>query len=148
MTAQQGRFLSDLVDQLRACDMYGRLDRLPSERLIQPYLLNHLRLIGAETTCGVDPASEARIRAFFQAVAAGAERATGKPTTVLVDLNDEGFGQAAVFAGRLVVVCEALRAVADFGFASIEKLTGHGESLVSRAIDAINAHPEVAADDY
>ena len=147
MTAQQSRFLSDLVDQLRAGDMYGRLDRLPSERLVQPYLLNHLRLIGAEMACGVDPASEARIRAFFQAVAAGVERVTGKPTTVLVDLNGEGFGQAAVFAGRLVVVCEVLRAAADFGFASIEKLAGHGESLVSAAIDAINAHPEVADDD-
>ncbi|AEH10135.1 MULTISPECIES: NifX-associated nitrogen fixation protein [Protofrankia] len=140
-------FLRDLIDQLRAGDTYGQLDRLGWEKLLSPFVLTPQRRRELGISCDVDPATEGRLRSFYQAVAAGIEKATGLVTGYLLDLSHEGFGRVTVFTGRLVVVSEVLRDAHRFGFDSIDHLAGRGEALVGAAAALVRAHPEVARDD-
>jgi probable nitrogen fixation protein len=146
--AADGEFLRDLLVQLRASDTYGRLDDFADSRLLAPYVLDSARRAEIPLDCAVDPATEGRLRVYYQAVAAGIEKATGVMTAVAVDLNEEGFGRALVLAGRLVVVSDTLRDAQRFGFASAGKLAARGERAVTRAVALVNRFPEVArADD-
>ncbi len=140
-------FLSDLVSQLRGGDTFGRLDRLSDEALLRPFLLTRDQQREIPVACGVEAATEGRIRAFFQAVAVGIEKATGAFTTTVVDLSHEGFGRVIVFAGRLVVLSEVLRDAQRFGFPSAERLAGQGERLVTAGLKVFGTYPEVARDD-
>ncbi len=144
---ESGSFLRDLLDQQRAGDTYGQLDRLPDDRMLRPFVLSAEKQRELPIVCDVDPATEARIRSYYQAIAAGLERATGVITTVVLDLNHEGFGRALIYAGRLVAVCDVLRDAQRFGFASVQQLAARGEALVVRGAEVVNAYPEVARDE-
>ncbi|MCI4673635.1 NifX-associated nitrogen fixation protein [Candidatus Mycolicibacterium alkanivorans] len=140
-------FLQDLIDQQRAGDTYGQLDRLADEHMLRPFLVSRENKNEIAVNCDVDAATEARLRSFYQAVAAGIERATGRYTTVVLDLSHEGFGRVIVFAGRLVVVSDVLRDAQRFGFASPEKLAARGDQLVAAGIEAIDRFKEAAGDE-
>ncbi len=144
---QRGGFLSDLVGQLRAGGTHGQLDRVSDEALLRPFVVSPARQREIPVDCDLDAAAESRIRSFYQAVAAGAEKASGAFTTTVVDVSHEGFGRVIVFAGRLVVLSEVVRDAQRFGFPSIERLTGHGESLITSAVKILDTYPEVAHDD-
>ncbi|CAO5233865.1 NifX-associated nitrogen fixation protein [Frankia sp. AgKG'84/4] len=146
MTETTG-FLRDLVDQVRASDAYGQLDRFSDDHLLAPFVLTREDRRNIAANCDLEPATEARLRSFYQAIAAATERATGAFTTTILDLSHEGFGRVIIFAGRLVVVSEALRDVQRFGFDSLDKLSARGESLVTGATKVIEQYGEVARDD-
>lgn len=139
-------FLRDLADQVRAGDTYGRFDRFPDEHLLRPYVVDAVARADIAVNCDVDAATTGRLRSFYQAVAAGVERAAGVMTSVVLDLSHEGFGRAVVFAGRLVVVSDVLRDVQRFGFPDLDGLARRGQHLVDGAAAVIAAHPEVARD--
>jgi probable nitrogen fixation protein len=141
-------FLRDLAAQQRAGDTYGQLDRLADEMLLRPFLVTREQQDEIAANCDVDAATTARVRSFYQAVAAGAEKATGFLTTTLLDLSHEGFGRVIVYAGRLLAVSEVLRDAQRFGFDSLDALSARGEALVADAVTVIQTYPEVArADD-
>jgi probable nitrogen fixation protein len=141
-------FLRDLADQLRAGDPYGRFDRFPDEHLLGPLILSPAQRSRIPVNCDVDPTTEGRLRAFYQAVAVGVETATGLITGAVIDLSHEGFGRALVLAGRLVAVVDVLRDAQRFGFADRESLAARGEHLVATGVALIEKYPEVArADD-
>lgn len=140
-------FLKDLVDQLRAGDTYGNLDRLSDETLLSPYVLTKEQRRQISVACDIDAVIEARVRSFYQAVAAAVEKATGAMTTTVLDLNHEGFGRVVVFAGRLVVLSDVLRDVQRFGFNSLEDLGARGEAFVTAAAKHVDQYREVARDD-
>lgn len=140
-------FLRDLVDQLRAGDTYGQLDRVSDQALLRPYVVTREQQREIPVACDVEAITEARIRSFYQAVAAGVEKSTGRFTTTVLDLSHEGFGRVLVFAGRLVVLSDVLRDAQRFGFASLEKLAAGGEKAVADAIKVMSTYPEVAGDD-
>jgi probable nitrogen fixation protein len=140
-------FLRDLAAQQRAGDTYGQLDRLSDEMLLRPFLVTRERQHEIAVACDVDAATTARIRSFYQAVAVGAETATGVLTTTVLDLSHEGFGRVIVFAGRLLAVSEVMRDAQRFGFESLDVLAARGEALVAAAVAAIDTYPEVARDD-
>lgn len=141
-------FLRDLVDQLRAGDTYGRFDRFPDEHLLRPLIVTPARRGEIPVDCEVDPATQNRLRAFYQAVAVGVEKATGVMTGAVIDLSHEGFGRALVLAGQLVVVADVLRDAQRFGFPDAEALAARGERLVVAGVARIERFPEVArADD-
>ena len=140
-------FLKDLIDQQRAGDTYGQLDRLSDEHMIKPFLVSREQKNEIAVNCDVDAATEARLRSFYQAVAAGLERATSLYTTVLIDLSHEGFGRAIVFAGRLIVVSDVLRDAQRFGFSSPDKLGAQGDRLVAGGIKVIEKYKEAAGDE-
>ncbi|MCK9874975.1 NifX-associated nitrogen fixation protein [Frankia sp. AgPm24] len=146
MTEMSG-FLRDLVAQTRAGDTYGQLSRFSDEQMLAPFVLTKEQRRAIPAACDLEAATEARVRSFYQAVAAATEKATGAFTVAILDLNHEGFGRVIIFAGRLVVVDEALRDIQRFGFDSLDKLGARGESLVIGATKVIDQYREVTRDD-
>jgi probable nitrogen fixation protein len=140
-------FLRDLADQLRAGDTYGRFDRFSDEYLLRPLIITPARRQEIPVSCDVDPSTEGRLLAFYQAVAVGVEKGTGVMTGAVIDLSHEGFGRALVLAGRLVAVVDVLRDAQRFGFADAESLARRGEDLVAAGVALIEKHPEVARAD-
>lgn len=140
-------FLRDLLDQVRAGDTYGQLGRFSDEVLLAPYVVSREDRRAMAPHCDLDAATEARLRSFYQAVAAATEKATGAFTTAVLDLNHEGFGRVIIFAGRLIVLSDALRDVARFGFDSLDMLAARGESMVISATKVIDQYREVARDE-
>lgn len=140
-------FLRDLAAQQRAGDTYGQLDRLSDEMLLRPFVVTRAQQHEIAVNCDVDAATTARVRSFYQAVAAGVEQATGVFTTTLLDLSHEGFGRVIVFAGRLLAVSEVLRDTQRFGFDSLDALAARGDALVKNAVTVIETYPEAARDD-
>jgi len=139
-------FVRDLTALIRAGDHYGRLDSYDTERLLKPYLTSSL-VVRPDGSCAADALAVERVRTFFQAVAAGIERAAGVMTAVSVDVNGEGFGRVFVLAGRLVTLAESMRDAGRFAFADVPALAAAGEALVARALAVLAVHPEVARDD-
>lgn len=146
MTLTLTPFLRDLIDQQRAGDSYGRLDRMSQEQLLRPFLLTREQRSELPVACDVDAGTQQRIRAFYQAVAAGIEKATGVVTTTVLDLSHEGFGRVLVVAGRLVVVSAVLRDAQRFAFPTVDKLAEGGEALVAAGEHVLRTYPEVARD--
>jgi len=140
-------FLRDLVDQLRAGDAYGQFERLPDERMLAPFVLTREERRAIPVDGDVQPATESRLRSFYQAVSAGIEKASGEVTSYVLDLSHEGFGRVVVFTGRLVALSDVLRDAHRFGFDSLDQLRERGERLVEQAGRAIETYPEVARDD-
>lgn len=140
-------FLKDLVDQQRAGDTYGQLDRLGDDYLLRPFVVDREKQKAIPVDCDVDLGTQARLRSFYQAVAVGIERDTGVFTMSVLDLNHEGFGWALVLAGRLVAVTEILRDAQRFGFASTGQLEQRGDALVKAGAGVVLSYPEVARDD-
>ena len=141
-------FLRDVADQLRAGDTYGRFDRFGDEHLLRPLLVSAAQRSGIPVDCDVDPATQGRLRAFYQAVAVGIERRTGVMTGAVIDLSHEGFGRALVLSGRLVTVADVLRDAQRFGFPDLDALAARGERLVAEGTAMIEKYREVAdADD-
>jgi Protein of unknown function, DUF269. len=63
---------------------------------------------------------------------------------VVINLNEEGFGWALVFCGKLLVVTRTLRDAERFGFASLEQMIDEGEKAVRSGSALIEKFPEVA----
>ncbi|HET9657560.1 MAG TPA: NifX-associated nitrogen fixation protein [Kineosporiaceae bacterium] len=137
-------FLRDLADQLRAGDAYGRFDRFPDEHLLRPLVVPAAQRLRIPVNCDVEPATQGRLRSFYQAVAVGIEKQSGVMTGAVVDLSHEGFGRALVFAGRLIVVSDVLRDAQRFGFPDLDALARRGDRLVEAGIALVRRHPEVA----
>jgi probable nitrogen fixation protein len=140
-------FMSDLLDQIRAGDHFGRLDRIADEKLLKPFVVEREKSVDLSDFCDIDAATENRLRTFYQAIAVGIEKTTGVMTTSMIDINHEGFGRAVVFAGRLVLVSTVMREAGKFGFASIDKLEDAGERFVEQGAKAFANYPQVAQDD-
>ncbi len=146
-TATFEGFLADLVGQLRAEDTYGQLDRVSDQALLRPYVVTKEKQREIPVACDVEAVTQGRIRAFYQAVAVGIEKATGAFTTAVLDLSHEGFGRVLVFAGRLIVHSEVLRDAQRFGVPSLERLAEKGETYVTEAVKILGTYPEAARDD-
>ncbi|CUU55242.1 probable nitrogen fixation protein [Parafrankia irregularis] len=140
-------FLKDLADQLRAGDTYGKLDKFSDEAMLAPFVLTKEQRRQISVACDIDAVIEARVRSFYQAVAAAVEKATRVETTTVLDLNHEGFGRVVIFAGRLVVLSDVLRDAQRFGFNSLEDLAARGEAFVTAAAKYVDQYREAARDD-
>lgn len=138
-------FVAELIRQLRAGDAYGGLDAVEGEALLRPFILSPEARRAIPVFGDVDAAALARLRSFYQAVAAGIERETGAMVSCVLDLSHEGFGRVVIFAGRLVLLDRTLRDAHRFGFPSQEQLAAEGERLVREGVAVWRRFPEVAA---
>ncbi|RCJ29013.1 hypothetical protein A6770_01050 [Nostoc minutum NIES-26] len=136
-------FLKTLVQQIRGQDTYGFYRNWSDELILKPFVVTKQKKREISLEGEVDPATQARIMAFFRAVAAGIEQETGLISQVVIDLNHEGFGWALVFSGRLLLAVKTLRDAHRFGFDSLEKLAEEGEKFVQKGIDLAKRFPEV-----
>ncbi|MEN9279254.1 MAG: NifX-associated nitrogen fixation protein [Gloeomargarita sp. DG_1_4_bins_134] len=138
-------FLSTLVSQIRAQDPYGVYGSWSDERLLQPYILSkeERRKISLEQP--VDEVTKGRITYFYGAIARVIEQQTGKLMQVVISLNEEGFGWALIFSGKLLLLTRTLRDAQRFGFPSLEHLIQEGEKAVQAGIALVEQFPDVTA---
>jgi probable nitrogen fixation protein len=136
-------FLKTLVQQIRGQDSYGVYRNWPDELILKPYIVSKQDKRKISVEGEVDPVTQARIMAFFRAIAARIEQETNLISQVVVDLSHEGFGWALVFSGRLLLTARTLRDAHRFGFDSFEKLSEEGEKLVQKGIELAKRFPEV-----
>jgi len=136
-------FLQELVNQVRAVDTYGFYSTWSTERILEPFIVTKAQKKEISLEGGVDPKTLSRIQWFFKAIAAVIERETGRMVQVSIDLNEEGFGWALVFSGRLLVVNRSLRDAQRFGFVTLEKLAQEGDKLIERGIELAKTYPDV-----
>jgi probable nitrogen fixation protein len=111
--------------------------------ILKPFIVTKQKKREISVEGEVDPITQARIMAFFRAVAAGIEQETGLISQVVVDLSHEGFGWALVFSGRLLLAVKTLRDAHRFGFDSLDKLAEEGENYVKKGLDLAKRFPEV-----
>lgn len=137
-------FLKSLVRQMRANDAYGARERLPDERLLSEFIVSAEQR--REKPIIGDPDAKViwQIEQYYRAVGLAVEEITGVMSTVLISLSSEGFGQAVVVAGRLVLVHRSIRDAHRFGFATVEKLAESGGKLVGEAMTMLDRFPEAA----
>lgn len=136
-------FIKVLIKQIRGQDSYGVYRSWSDELILKPFIVPKQKKREISVEGEVDPITQARIMAFFRAVAAGIEQETGLISQVVIDLSHEGFGWALVFSGRLLLAVKTLRDAQRFGFDSVEKLAQEGESYVQKGIDLVKRFPEV-----
>ncbi|NJM73282.1 MAG: NifX-associated nitrogen fixation protein [Scytonema sp. RU_4_4] len=136
-------FLKAIVQQFRGQDSYGTYRNWSDELLLKPFIVSKQKKREISVEGEVDPMTQARIMAFYRAVAACIEKETGLLSQVVINLSHEGFGWALVFSGRLLLVAKTLRDAHRFGFESLEKLAEEGEKSVQSAVDLAKRFPEV-----
>jgi probable nitrogen fixation protein len=137
-------FLRTLVAQIRAQDPYGVYRSWSDELLLKPYILTKEEKRKISVDNPVDPVTKGRITYFYGAIAREIEQQTGKLMQVVISLNEEGFGWALVFSGKLLAVTRTLRDAQRFGFTSLEQMAEEGEKAVRSGITLIEKFPEVA----
>ena len=136
-------FLKTLVQQIRGQDTYGVYRNWSDELILKPFVVTKQKKREISLEGEVDPITQARIMAFFRAVAAAIEQETGLISQVVIDLSHEGFGWALVFSGRLLLTKKALRDAHRFGFDSLEKLAEEGENYVKKGVELGKKFAEV-----
>ncbi|MCH4904040.1 NifX-associated nitrogen fixation protein [Cylindrospermopsis raciborskii CHAB3438] len=136
-------FLKTLVKQIRASDSYGFYRNWSDELILKPFVVTKQNKKQISVEGEIDPATIARINAFFRAVAASIEQETGMISNVVIQLGHEGFGWALVFSGRLLLAIKTLRDAHRFGFESLEKLNEEGQNFVQKGIDLAQRFPQV-----
>ncbi|MBG1269946.1 NifX-associated nitrogen fixation protein [Nostoc sp. WHI] len=136
-------FLKVLIKQIRGQDSYGVYRNWSDELILKPFIVSKQKKREISVEGEVDPVTQARIMAFFRAVAAEIEQETGLISQVVVDLSHEGFGWALVFSGRLLLAVKTLRDAHRFGFDSLDKLAEEGENYVKKGLDLAKRFPEV-----
>lgn len=128
-------FLKTLVQQIRGQDTYGVYRNWSDELILKPFVVTKQKKREISLEGEVDPVTQARIMAFFRAVAADIEKETNLISQVVINLSHEGFGWALVFSGRLLLAKKALRDAHRFGFESLEKLAEEGENYVKKGVE-------------
>jgi probable nitrogen fixation protein len=141
--ATTSTFLQALVAQIRAQDPYGVYRTWSDELLLKPYILTKEEKRKISIDKPVDPVTLGRVTYFYGAIAREIERQTGKLMQVVISVNDEGFGWALVFSGKLLAVTRTLRDVQRFSFPSLEQMAEEGEKAIRSGIALIEKFPEV-----
>ncbi len=143
VTVESSPFLRAIVQQVRANDAYGTYRSWKDELLLKPYILSKAKKREIPLDGDIDPLTKSRILAFYRAIAACIEGETEKLATVVVDLNDEGFGWVLIFSGRLILVSKTLRDAHRFSYTSFEKMAQEGEKLIQKGIVLATQYEEV-----
>jgi probable nitrogen fixation protein len=136
--------IRQIVTQLRALDSYGTYDTWDDCKVLDPLILTPERRREIPIVGDPDEVTVSRIKAYFNAIAAGIERECNLMATPFLNLTHEGFGKALVLVGQLVVTNKVLRDAHRFGFKSLDALVEDMEGQISRAVTLIKTHRIVA----
>jgi probable nitrogen fixation protein len=137
-------FAKEMVRQMRAIDTYGTRDEWPVNKLLAPFVLTREKKREVPVVGDPDKATVARVKAFYNAIAALIEKECGLMAVPMINLTYEGFGRALITVGKLVVLDKTLRDVHRFGFSSLAKMKDDADKLLSVALRNIGLHPKVA----
>lgn len=137
-------FIKEMTRQIRAIDSYGVYDTASDIDVLDPLVLTKERKREIPVVGDPDEETLARVKAFYNAIAASVEKECGKMAVPMINISHEGFGRAIITVGKLVVMDKSLRDVHRFGFPTLSKMKDEADKLLSVAVNIVGAHPEVA----
>ncbi len=137
-------FIKEMVKQMRAIDSYGTYDGWPVERILAPFVLTKAQRREIPVIGDPDEQTLARVRAFYNGIAALIEQECGLMAVPMVNITHEGFGRALITVGKLVVMDRTVRDVHRFGFDSLSKMKDEADKLLSVALEIVGKYPDVA----
>jgi probable nitrogen fixation protein len=137
-------FVNEMVRQMRAIDSYGKYDDWPVHKILDPFVLSRERKREIPVIGDPDEITIARLKAFYNAIAAMIEKECGLMAVPMLNLSHEGFGRVIITVGKLVVMDKTLRDVHRFGFPTLSKMKDEADKLLSVALEIIGLHSEVA----
>jgi probable nitrogen fixation protein len=137
-------FAKEMVRQMRALDSYGTCDTWSAAEILEPFVLTPEKKREIPLVGDPDEIVLARVKAFYNAIAALIEQECGLMAVPLVNLTHEGFGRALITVGKLVVMDRTLRDVHRFGFPSLSKMKDEADKILSVALEIIGLFPRVA----
>ncbi len=137
-------FAIEMLRQMRALDSYGSYDTWTPAKILEPFILTKAMKREIPIIGDPDEIIVARLKVFYNAIAALIEKECGLMAVPMMNLSHEGFGRALITVGKLVVVDRTLRDVHRFGFESLSKMKDEGDKLLSVALALIGKHADVA----
>ena len=137
-------FAIEMLRQMRALDSYGSYDTWTPAKILEPFILTKAMKREIPIIGDPDEIIVARLKVFYNAIAALIEKECGLMAVPMMNLSHEGFGRALITVGKLVVVDRTLRDVHRFGFESLSKMKDEGDKLLSVALALIGKHSDVA----
>lgn len=137
-------FATEMLRQMRALDSYGSYDTWTPAKILEPFILTKAMKREIPIIGDPDEIIVARLKVFYNAIAALIEKECGLMAVPMMNLSHEGFGRALITVGKLVVVDRTLRDVHRFGFESLSKMKDEGDKLLSVALALIGKHSDVA----
>lgn len=139
-----GDFCQEMIKQMRALDTYDTYAQWSAARILDPYIMTKERKMEIPVIGDPDDITLSRIKAYYNTLASLIEKQTGIMAVPMINLTHEGFGRAAVSAGKLIVIDKTLRDVHRFGFKSLEAMQEEADKIVGKAVELINKYEEVA----
>ncbi|EIJ36520.1 NifX-associated nitrogen fixation protein [Thiothrix nivea] len=137
-------FATEMLRQMRAMDSYGTYDTYTPAKILEPFILTKAMKREIPIIGDPDEITIARVKAFYNAIAALIEKECKLMAVPMLNLTHEGFGRAIITVGKLVVADRTLRDVHRFGFESLSKMKDEADKLLSVALTLIGEHAAVA----
>lgn len=137
-------FANEMVRQMRAIDTYGTYDDWSASKILEPFVLTKEMKREIPIVGDPDEVTLARVKAFYNAIAALIEKECGLMAVPMLNLSHEGFGRVIITVGKLLVLDKTLRDVHRFGFPSLSKMKDEGDKLLSVALEIIGKYSDVA----
>ena len=137
-------FAIEMIRQMRAIDTYGTYDDWSTSKILEPFVLTKEMKREIPIIGDPDEITMARVKAFYNAIAALIEKECGLMAVPMMNLSHEGFGRVIITVGKLVVMDRTLRDVHRFGFPSLSKMKDEADKLLSVALEIIGKNSEVA----
>jgi probable nitrogen fixation protein len=140
----QTDFGVEMVRQMRAIDPYGTYDNLSAAEILEPFILTKEQKRELPVIGDPDEILIARIKVFYNAIAAMIEKECGLMAVPLINLTHEGFGRALITVGKLVVMDRTLRDVHRFSFPTLGKMKDEADKILAVSLELIGKHSDVA----
>ena len=137
-------FANEMIRQMRAVDTYGTYDDWSASKILEPFVLTKEMKREIPIIGDPDEITMARVKAFYNAIAALIEKECGLMAVPMLNLSHEGFGRVIITVGNLLVLDKTLRDVDRFGFPSLSKMKDEGDKLLSVALEIIGKYSDVA----
>ena len=137
-------FSNEMIRQMRAVDTYGTYDDWSASKILEPFVLTKEMKREIPIIGDPDEITMARVKAFYNAIAALIEKECGLMAVPMLNLSHEGFGRVIITVGKLLVLDKTLRDVHRFGFPSLSKMKDEGDKLLSVALEIIGKYSDVA----
>ena len=137
-------FANEMIRQMRAIDTYGTYDDWSASKILEPFVLTKEMKREIPIIGDPDEVTMARVKAFYNAIAALIEKECGLMAVPMLNLSHEGFGRVIITVGKLLVLDKTLRDVHRFGFPSLSKMKDEGDKLLSVALEIIGKYSDVA----
>ena len=142
----ENAFVAEMLKQLRALDSYDTYETWSVAKIIDPLVLTKERKREMPVIGDPDEITLARVKAYYNALAASIEAKTGLMAASLVNISHEGFGRALIMTGKLIVVDKTLRDIHRFGFPTLEKMCEQSNKIISMAEEIIEKFGDAARD--